>query len=40
VRAGGVVTIGERLILKKDAGVVLEGVGRASHLIGKIFGSF
>ena len=31
VRAGGVVTIHERLILKKDGGVVLEGVGRASH---------
>ncbi len=31
VRAGGVVTICERLILKKDGGVVLEGVGRASH---------
>ena len=40
VRAGGVVTICERLILKKDGGVVLEGVGRASHLIGCIFASF
>jgi hypothetical protein len=39
VRAGGVVTIHERLILKKDGGVVLEGVGRASHLIGCIFAS-
>jgi hypothetical protein len=29
VRAGGVVTIRERLILKKDGGVVFEGVGRA-----------
>ena len=27
MRAGGVVTIRERLILKKDGGVVLEGVG-------------
>jgi hypothetical protein len=27
----GVVTICERLILKKVGGVVLEGVGRASH---------
>ncbi len=34
MRAGGVVTIRERLILKKDGGVVLEGVGRALHLIG------
>ena len=31
MRAGGVVTIHERLILKKDGGVVLEGVGRASQ---------
>ena len=31
VRAGGVVTIRDRVILKKDGGVVLEGVGRASH---------
>ena len=31
MRAGGVVTIRERLILKKDGGVVLKGVGRASH---------
>jgi hypothetical protein len=37
VRAGGVVTIFERFILKKDGGVVLEGVGRALHLIGCIF---
>ncbi len=29
--AGGVVTICERMILKKDGGAVLEGVGRASH---------
>jgi len=27
------------LILKKDGGVVLEGVGRALHLIGCIFAS-
>jgi hypothetical protein len=40
VRAGGGVTICERLILKKDGGVSLEGVGRASHLIGCIFASF
>jgi hypothetical protein len=31
VGADGVVTICERLILKKDGGVVLEGVGRALH---------
>jgi hypothetical protein len=31
VIADGVVTICERLILEKDGGVVLEGVGRASH---------
>ena len=31
VRAGGVVTIRKRLFLKKDGGVVLEGVGRALH---------
>ncbi len=32
MRADGVVTICERLILKKDGGVVLEGVGsRTSH---------
>jgi hypothetical protein len=33
VRAGGVVTIRERVILKnkKDGGVGLEGVGRALH---------
>jgi len=31
VRADGVVTICERLILKKDGGVVLKGVDRASH---------
>jgi hypothetical protein len=31
VRADGVVTICERLILKKDGGVVTEGVGRALH---------
>ena len=29
--ADGVVTICERLIVKKDGGVVLEGVGGASH---------
>ena len=29
--ADGVVTICERFILKKDGGVILEGVGRASH---------
>ena len=39
MRAGGVVTIHERLILKKDGGVVLEGVGRASHKIGCVFAS-
>ncbi len=39
MRAGGVVTICEGLILKKDGGVVLEGVGRALHLIGCIFTS-
>ncbi len=37
MRAVGVVTIRERLIPKKDVGVVLEGVGRASHLIRCIF---
>ena len=31
MRADGVVTICERLILKKDGGVVTESVGRASH---------
>jgi len=31
VGADGVVTICERLILKNDGGVVLEGVGRALH---------
>ena len=40
MRAGDVVTIRERLILKKDGGVILEGVGRALHLIGCIFASF
>ncbi len=39
MRAGGVVTICRRLILKKYGGVVLEDVGRASHLIGCIFAS-
>ena len=29
--AGGVVTICERMILKKDGVAVLEGVGRALH---------
>ena len=29
--AGGVVTIRERLFLKKECGVVLEGVDRALH---------
>jgi len=39
VRDGGVVTHLERLIIKKDAGVVLGGVVRATRLIVCIFTS-